>query len=397
MNRATCGVLVVLASAAAARDVSFAEARTLSLHAAADVQLAERRHDVSLAEVDVVGALVNPTISLSTATQTARLGSFLSVPVPLFGQRSGALDAARADAAAVRLDVDVTRREARWAATVAWLDLWEAQERAQLLERGAEDAARVMDIASQRLDAGTGPRLDVLRTRVDQVRARAEAQAAQALSTAAAARLAPWLGVAPELALTAAGPPGYSTDPLQQLEGKQADVHPVLRRDLAQVEASGLHLVQEQRLRWPVLTPQVGVSAFDPTLPRPDVVVGLSFEVPVLSLRGGAIARAQAQRSLAEATADADARRLSALLIDALARSRSSALRRRALHEDVRPAMEEARAMTQDAYLAGRVDLLRLLEAQRALLEAQLAEVEATAAWGRALADVERAAGVDLQ
>jgi cobalt-zinc-cadmium efflux system outer membrane protein len=171
----------------------------------------------------------------------------------------------------------------------------------------------------------------------------------------------------------------------------------VLRRDLAQVEASGLHLVQEQRLRWPVLTPQVGVSAFDPTLPRPDVVVGLSFEVPVLSLRGGAIARAQAQRSLAEATADADARRLSALLIDALARSRSSALRRRALHEDVRPAMEEARAMTQDAYLAGRVDLLRLLEAQRALLEAQLAEVEATAAWGRALADVERAAGVDLQ
>jgi outer membrane protein TolC len=59
--------------------------------------------------------------------------------------------------------------------------------------------------------------------------------------------------------------------------------------------------------------------------------------------------------------------------------------------------MEEARAMTQDAYLAGRVDLLRLLEAQRALLEAQLAEVEATAAWGRALADVERAAGVDLQ
>jgi outer membrane protein, heavy metal efflux system len=386
----------LLAPCALAREVTFSEARAAALRGALDVQLAERRLALAAAEVDVAGALANPTLSLSTATQTARLGTALSVPVPLFGQRAGALAAARADQEAVRLDVDVTRREARWAATLAWLDLWEAQSRAGLLLRGAEAAARVLEIAEQRLDAGTGPRLDVLRSRVDRGRAAAEAEAARDLTAAAAARLAPWLGESPDAALTASGAPAYPEDSLAALDARRAGAHPVLRRDLAQVEAAGRHLAHEQGLRWPVVSPQVSFNAFDPTLPGPDLIAGLSFEVPLLSLRGGAIARAEAQRSLAELTAAADARRLDALLLDAVARTRSASLRLRALRDEVLPGIDEVRALTEVAYRSGRVDLLRLLEAQRALLDSQLAEVEASAAWGRALADVERAAGADL-
>jgi outer membrane protein TolC len=44
----------------------------------------------------------------------------------------------------------------------------------------------------------------------------------------------------------------------------------------------------------------------------------------------------------------------------------------------------------------GRVDLIRLLDAQRALLESRLAAAEAEATWGRAVADLERAAGADF-
>ena len=49
--------------------------------------------------------------------------------------------------------------------------------------------------------------------------------------------------------------------------------------------------------------------------------------------------------------------------------------------------------MNEEGYRDGRVDLLRLLDAQRARLETRIAVVEAEAAWQRALADVERAAG----
>ena len=52
--------------------------------------------------------------------------------------------------------------------------------------------------------------------------------------------------------------------------------------------------------------------------------------------------------------------------------------------------------MTEEGYRDGRVDLLRVLEAQRALLDGRVAHVDAQATWQRALADLERAQGVSL-
>ena len=52
--------------------------------------------------------------------------------------------------------------------------------------------------------------------------------------------------------------------------------------------------------------------------------------------------------------------------------------------------------MTEEGYRDGRVDLLRLLDAQRARLESRSPRSRREATWERALADVERAAGVRL-
>jgi outer membrane protein TolC len=52
--------------------------------------------------------------------------------------------------------------------------------------------------------------------------------------------------------------------------------------------------------------------------------------------------------------------------------------------------------MTEEGYRDGRVDLLRVLDAQRAVLDGRSAYVEAQVAWQRALADVERAMGAPL-
>jgi cobalt-zinc-cadmium efflux system outer membrane protein len=53
--------------------------------------------------------------------------------------------------------------------------------------------------------------------------------------------------------------------------------------------------------------------------------------------------------------------------------------------------------MTEGGYRDGRVDLLRVLDAQRAVLEARLAALEARATWQRALAELERAIGVPAE
>ena len=196
------------------RAVTFAEARATAEAHAPEVTLSERRDDIARTQADVAGALANPTVTLLAARQTARLGVGVSVPLPVFGQRATAVDAARSDAVAASLDVEAIRREARFAATLAWLDLWEAQARARLFDEAAADAARLATIADEKFRAGSVPRVDVLRTAADRARARADAASAAAAVPAAAARLALATGMGDGVALEAEGKPGLAASPM---------------------------------------------------------------------------------------------------------------------------------------------------------------------------------------
>jgi cobalt-zinc-cadmium efflux system outer membrane protein len=173
-------------------------------------------------------------------------------------------------------------------------------------------------------------------------------------------------------------------------------------RDRAQQAAADEHTLLERRLRFPVVVADLTINMGDPTLATPqgniptDIIGGATFELPVLSLHRGAIARAQAQRGLADATLTVDAAHLRADLVDAYRRTDAAGTRARALQGRALPALEEARALTEESYRAGRADLVRVLEAQRAVVDARLSEVEAIATWARAFADLERAAGDGL-
>jgi cobalt-zinc-cadmium efflux system outer membrane protein len=396
---AACLVVGIGATATAeTRPVTFAEARAVAWKAGPEVLLAQGRAGVAAAQVSVAGALANPTLTFTTARQTAKLGSAISLPVPLFNQRGRAVEAAESEAQTARLDVTATAVEARFGATVAWIDLWEAQEHARLLRQAAGETERVAQIAEQKFQDGAGPEVDVLRTRADRVRAATEAASAQTGIGAAAARLAVWIAPAAGQALAAVGAPGFPGRPgdLGTLFRGVGDA-PSLRRDRADVSAAEARVRLEQRLRWPIVNLLLTVNQGDPTLPGTDVIAGVSLDAPVLSLRGGAIARARAEQSVAETTLATDLRRLNAQLADAVARSDAAGARAAALARDVLPALERVRGMTEEGYRDGHVDLLRVLEAQRTVLETRIAQVEAQASWQRALADVERAAGVTLE
>ncbi len=407
-RRTLFGILLVGGASASARPISFGEARAAAERLSPDVLLAARRLDVARADIHVAGALANPAFTATTAAQTARLGMTLSVPVPLFGQRGTAIDAATADSRVAALDAAVTAQDARWSATQAWIDLWEAQERSNVLAQAASDADRLLGIAKERFDSGSAPRLDVVRATADRARAAADASFAKTAIQSAASRLGPWIGETTTGGLEATGQPGFAGN-LPDLSTLQAVIsrQRVLKRDRAGIEAAEAHVRAEERQRWPVIDAQLSVNLFDPSLeqvpgatPSPlgtnDIIGGISFELPVLSLRGGAIERARAEKAVAEATVSADEARLIAALRDAYQHTQGAAEQVRSLRTEALPAMEEARRMTEEGYRAGRVDLLRLLEAQRALLDTRLAVAEAVANWSRACADLERAAGEPL-
>jgi cobalt-zinc-cadmium efflux system outer membrane protein len=390
--------LPVQAEASAERALSLAEARALAERTTPDVLLARQREAVARAQVDVVGALANPSLSFQTARLTARLLTGVTLPLPLFGQRSTAITAAGSDADAANLDVEAVRVDARWGVTRAWLELWETQERARMAETAAAETDRLAGIAKERFAAGSAPRLDVVRTGADQARARAEARAAGMNVAAAAARLEVWLGATGGPLLRPSGAPDLGPLPSEQSLRQQVLAHhPALARDRAQVTAAAAHVRAEERLRWPIVNLELTVSQGDPTLSGTDVIGGISFEAPVLSQRRGAIGRARAEQTLAETTNELDRRRLSADLADGCAQANAAELRARALALEVLPALEETRRMTEEGYRDGRVDLLRVLDAQRAVLDGRASYVEAEAAWQRALADVERAVGAPLE
>ncbi len=399
--RRWAGILVVgvsLSWAAPSRALTWAEARTAAESRATELQVVGRRADVARADVRAAGMLANPTFTLTTARQSARLSTGVSVPLPLFGQRGTAVRFAEAEAGVVAGEARLTLNDLRWNATVAWIDAWEAAERARLIALAAAEADRLLKITEERFQAGSAPRLDVVRLTADRARARAEADAAVPLVAAAAGRLAVWIGADPMAPPAVSGDPGVPADlpALDQLvEG--LGQHPALERDRAQQGAAGRRLELERRLRFPIVSAELVVNQWDSTQPGTDVIAGAAFELPVLSQRGGAIARAEAQRGLAEATSSLDAAHLRAELADAFHRTRAGASRARTIGRSALPAMEEARAMTEESYRAGRADLVRVLEAERAVLDLRLAEREAIAAWSRSFADLERAVGASLR
>jgi cobalt-zinc-cadmium efflux system outer membrane protein len=396
-----CALIWVSAPGLAwATPVRFTEARERAVRLAPLVQAAGKRIGIARAQVRVAGTLANPTLSVQSATRTVGLGTWVTVPLPLFGQRGTAVDAAEADVGVSARELSMAQNEARFFATVAWIELWAAQERAHLLDGAAADTEHLLAVTQERFDAGSVPRVDVVRARAGSARAKADLASAQASVRSAALRLTPFLGVEPsdDTELRAEGVIEYAAElpELPTLLRRQVE-HPALRRDRAQISAADAHLRSEQRQRWPIVNVDIGANQFDQTDPGgPDVFGGLSFELPILNQRGGDIERAEAERALAESEAVGNSRLLRADLEAAYRDAQGALGQQEALHGDVVPALLEARKMTEEGYRSGRIDLLHLLDTQRALIESQLAEVDANAAFGRALAELERAAGVRL-
>ena len=180
------------------------------------------------------------------------------------------------------LDTEAIRVEARWNTTRAWLDLWEAQERARMTEIAAADADRLAGIASERFGAGSAPRLDVVRTGADRARARAEARATGMNVAAAAARLGIWLGATESTLLCSAGAPESRSPAARRSCARTRNgPAPCARENRARITAANAHVRAEERLRWPIVNLQLTVAQGDPTLPGTDVIGGLSFEAPV--------------------------------------------------------------------------------------------------------------------
>ena len=78
-----------------------------------------------------------------------------------------------------------------------------------------------------------------------------------------------------------------------------------------------------------------------------------------------------------------------------LFRSRAARLRFEVIDNDLLPAARQTADLTRLAYQEGKVDVFRLLDAERLLSEAAVDRADAYEAWGAAHADLLRSTGRD--
>lgn len=385
--------------------VSLEDALRAARRAAPDLLVARARESVAHAEVGIAGTYPNPTVAVGTTTQTAALTSDVSLPLVVLGQRGAAVDAARADEETVALDTQVTWNDVRQATARAYAALWLAEGVATARRESAAIQATLESAVVQRVQVGSAPEIDALRVHAEKLRADADVLAATAEVNAAATELGRWMGLSDGSGLRAsADPPAPDhAPPLADLLAQVDEGAPV-RREMSDVRASEAHVARERALVRPTMALDLGADFWDYTLsqvqpPPPGYTPPVNFraqltvEVPIFNQRGAYIDREQAAGDVARARVRAAHVQGAAELTAAYQTFEAAAAQQHTLADSVVPAASGAARATEEAYRLGRAQLVAVLDAERALVDARVAALQAEAARAAAWADVEHAVG----
>jgi cobalt-zinc-cadmium efflux system outer membrane protein len=391
----TCATGATPALAEAESTVSLSEALRAARATAPDLVVARSRERVAHAEVGIAGTIPNPSAILATSSQAARFSGTLSVPLVILGQRGASMDAARAEERTSSFDTLVTWNDVRQATEHAYVVLWLANGVADARRAAAALQATLESSIVERVRVGSAPEIDSLRVHAEKLRADAEVTDAEARVDAASIELSRWMGLRGGARLRPATeiPIPTSVPSLTALMARIDGATPV-QREHADVMAAEARVRREHALVRPGLVLDVGADVADPTLNNAtNYRAQLLIDLPVFNQRGAYIEREKATGDVARAREEAARAQATAELRTAYRLYEAANAQRRTLAEGVLPASQSAARATEEAYALGRAPLVAVLDAERSLVDARLAALEAQAASATAWADVEHAVG----
>jgi outer membrane protein TolC len=372
-------------------DAAIARAHTV----APDLAAARAREGVAQAEIGVARLWANPTVYFGTSTQAAKLVVGATVPLVILGQHGAAAHAARAEAATVGVESEITWTDVRAATARAFVGLWLAENTAIARAEAATVVSKLEAAVSGRIEVGSAPVVEGLRVRAERLRADADAQEAAQRVSGAASELGRWIGTPDGGNLRAGGePPAPSAPPLLADLLASIDMSPAVRREQADVRAAESRAARERALVRPGLLLDVAAEAYDPTFPTTNYRAQLGIEVPLFNQRGPYVEREIMSANAARARVAAERARTTADLVAAYRAFEATNARTHALAEGVLPAAEAAANASEESYALGHAPLITVLDAERARIDARTSLLEARAARAIAWIDVERALGL---
>lgn len=254
-----------------------------------------------------------------------------------------------------------------------------AQARVDVLRELVELSLHSRDIGEKLVKAGEGTRTDAIVLDIDLDRAQVQLENSQALLDAAKAELAATVGmgelVIPRIAADLDAPlPNFEAEALRQgvlAQNAQTQIAAI------QVQRARLELSRAEAEPFPNLNLTGGYQHSVPDRPRDQAVIQLNLSVPLWNRNQGNIRAAQGDVGTAAAQLRRVENELSQQVATALGSYRTASQQVARYEQQILPKARETLRITQETFALGQIDFLRLLQAQRTLVEANLSYINA--------------------
>ncbi len=309
------------------------------------------------------------------------------------GKRGGRIAVASQSTEQKRLEVDLDRRQIALSVRENYWKAKAMQAFADLYEQDAKYFQQVIDYHEARFKEGKIAEVDLLRVRLQGQQIQAASANAKLDSEKALLILAQEMNAAPN-------PAWVLSDDLETLEQPRAipvgSDAPALRTEAQIAQQSIAQAKARTQLERANGRPDLlFTGGYKRDVQLDAALAGVQFDLPLFNRNQGAVAASRAEEEAAKETYQATRNRLVAEL--GLAQ-REYEMRREQYLQVFKPLRDQAveiSDISRSAYQAGGLDLLRLLDAERARVDAQLSYVRALEGFHLSVAALNYAEGMD--
>jgi cobalt-zinc-cadmium efflux system outer membrane protein len=352
------------------------------------------------------GLIPNPTFQFEN--QNLRPGqtylrdvdtyAYLTQPLDVLGKRKQRIATARGEVGTSEARYELARRQIAQSVAQSYWAARGAQEIRDLLRATVDNFQRIVDYHSAQLSVGAISEQDFLRIRLEGERLKISSNLVAIEATRARVQLQKDMGqtIFPELILTEpldANKDLLSAVETQQVLAQRVEIK-VARAELEEAQAKAKLEAVSARPDLNILYGYKRTQLADTSTGVNTALAGAQITLPITDRNQGNRAAANAEvirqeQLLAAAQASA--------LADYYGALQEYQLRRKEVMENLQPLREHAAEISQiaqGAYAQGGTDLLRLLDAERARLDAEVAYVQGMVEYQQSIVNLEAAEGV---
>jgi outer membrane protein, heavy metal efflux system len=385
--------------------LSLQEAVNKALESRASLKAEAERVSAAQGLEKQAGLIGNPVLQFEnqnlrpgqTYTRDVDTYAYVTQPLDVLGKRKQRIAVAEEGVSRTQAGYELTKRQIVQSVRLSYWQARGAQEKRDLLKATVENLQKIIDYQSAQLSVGAISEQDLLRVRLEGERLKIVASLAVIEATRARVRLLKEMGQTDfsEISLTEALDANtFATEPI--------DIRQVLtqRIEMKVANAAVEEAQAKSRLQDVAARPDLNIlygykrtQLVNATSGVNSAVAGLQITLPITDRNQGNRAAASAEVRMQQQLLAATEAEVRADYFGAL---QEYQLRRNEVVETLQPLREHATAISeiaQAAYAQGSTELLRLLDAERARLDAELAYVQGMSEYQQSISNLQAAEG----